>query len=254
MIAVCNQKGGVGKTTTSVNLGAYLAIYGKRVLLVDFDPQGNASSGLGFSVREAEGVSVYDGLVGRKGAQEVIKHSNIPGYHFIPSHSGLAGATIELLDKPHREQFLSKFLEPVKNIYDYILIDLPPSVSMLTINGLVAAQEVLIPVQCEYYGLEGLSQLLETVDLINYNLGHTLKVTGALLTMYDNREHLSREVSKELRRHFVGHVFEVEIPRNIALAEAPSFGQPICFYEPHSPGAQAYEKLAREIIAQELSK
>lgn len=251
IIAVCNQKGGVGKTTTAVNVGAYLAIYGMRVLLVDFDPQGNASSGLGFSAREAEGISVYDGLVGRKGVQDVIRHSNIPGYHFIPSHSALAGATIELLDKPNREQFLSKFLSPVLNNYDYILIDLPPSVSMLTINGLVAAQEVLIPVQCEYYGLEGLSQLLETVDLINYNLGHSLKLAGALLTMYDNREHLSREVSKELRRHFVGHVFEVEIPRNIALAEAPSYGQPICFYDPHSPGAVAYEKLAREIINQE---
>ena len=218
---------------------------------MDFDPQGNASSGLGFNIREAEGMSIYDGLAGRKGAQEIIRHSNIPGYYFIPAHSSLAGATIELLDKPDRERFLSKFLAPIVNNYDYILIDLPPSVSLLTINGLVAAQEVLIPVQCEYYGLEGLSQLLETVDMINYNLGHNLKVAGALLTMYDNREHLSREVSKELRRHFIGHVYEVEIPRNVALAEAPSYGQPICFYDPASVGARAYEKLAQEIINQE---
>ncbi len=251
IIAVCNQKGGVGKTTTSVNLGSYLALYGKRVLLVDFDPQSNASSGLGFNFRDGEGSNIYDGLVGRKNIQEIIKQSSIPGYHFIPSHPSLAGMTVELLDKEKREYYLANFLKSISNNYDYILIDLPPSVSMLTINGLVAAQEVLIPVQCEYYGLEGLSQLLETVDLINYNFGHSIKIAGALLTMYDNREHLSREVSKELRRHFVGHVFEVEIPRVVALAEAPSFGQPICFYDPNSIGARAYERLAKEIINQE---
>jgi len=251
IIAVCNQKGGVGKTTTTTNLGCYLAVYGKKVLIVDFDPQANASSGLGFNVRDGEGKSIYEGILGKKSSFDLICHSGIANCHFIPAHPSLAGATIELLDRPDREYYLSKFLRPVSHLYDYILIDLPPSVSLLTINGLVAAQEILIPVQCEYYGLEGLGQILETVDLINHNLGHSLRVAGALLTMYDSREHLSREVSKELRRHFVGHVYDVEVPRSIALAEAPSFSKPICLYQPDSPGARAYERLAREIIAQE---
>jgi len=251
IIAVCNQKGGVGKTTTSVNLGSYLALYGQKVLLVDFDPQANTTSGVGYNFRNAEKSSIYDALVGRRRVEELIRYTTIPGLHFIPSHPSLAGATVELLEKAQRELYLKKTLEPLLERYQYLLIDLPPSVSLLTINGLVAAQEVIIPVQCEYYGLEGLSQLLETVDLINYNLGHNLRIAGALLTMYDNREHLSREVAKELRRHFIGHVYEVEIPRVVALAEAPSFGQPICLYEPFSPGARSYERLAKEIIEQE---
>jgi len=251
IIAVCNMKGGVGKTTSSVNTAAYLALYGQKVLLVDFDPQANASSGLGFDFRQAENQSIYEGLVGKKKIEELIQSTNIPNFHFIPSHPSLAGLTIELMDKREREFYLRKFLEPALERYNFILIDLPPSISLLTINGLVAAREVLIPVQCEYYGLEGLSQLLQTVDMINYNLGHNLRLTGALLTMYDNREQLSREVAKELRRHFIGHVFEMEIPRVVALAEAPSFGQPICFYEPFSPGAKAYERLAKELIEQE---
>lgn len=251
IIAICNQKGGVGKTTTAVNLGAYLALYGKRVLLVDFDPQANASSGLGFDTRNAENASVYEGLIGKRLALELVHSTSINNFFFIPSHPNLAGVTVELLDKPNREYYLDKFLRPIAKLYDYVLIDLPPSMSILTINGLVAADEVIIPVQCEYYGLEGLGQILETMDLINYNLGKNIKVAGALLTMYDNREHLSREVARELRRHFVGHVYEVEIPRNVSLAEAPSFSQPICVYDPYSNGARAYERLARELIAQE---
>lgn len=251
VIAICNQKGGVGKTTTAVNLATYLAILGKRALVVDFDPQANASSGLGHTNR-ADGQSIYEGILGRASALDLIKQSAVTNCHLIASHSNLAGITVELLDKQNRERYLADFLKPLEHFYDYILIDLPPSVSLLTINGLVAAREILIPVQCEYYGLEGLSQLLETVDLINYNLGHNLKIAGALLTMYDNREHLSREVSKELRRHFIGHVFEAEIPRNVALAEAPSFSQPVCLYAPESSGAKAYERLARELIAQEM--
>ena len=251
IIAICNQKGGVGKTTTATNLGAYLAIYGKRVLLVDFDPQANASSGLGFNVKDGIGNSVYEGLLGQKLALELVQNTSIRNFYYIPSHPNLAGITVELLDKPNREYYLDNFLRPIAKLYDYTLIDLPPSVSLLTINGLVAADEVLIPVQCEYYGLEGLGQILETIDLINYNLGKSLKVAGALLTMYDNREHLSREVSRELRRHFIGHVYEIEIPRNVALAEAPSFTQLICTYAPESGGAKAYERLARELISQE---
>lgn len=251
VIAVCNQKGGVGKTTTATNLSAYLAIYGKRTLLVDFDPQANASSGLGFNVRDRRGESVYEGLLGKRLALELIQPTGINDFHYIPSHPDLAGATIELLNKTGREYFLDKFLKPISYLYDYVLIDLPPSISLLTVNGLVAAEEILIPVQCEYYGLEGLGQILETVDLINNNLSRNLKIAGALLTMYDNREHLSREVSKELRRHFTGHVYELEVPRSIALAEAPSFSKPICTYAPESSGAKAYERLARELISQE---
>lgn len=250
VIAIINMKGGTGKTTTAVNLATYLAILGRKVLVVDFDPQANASSGLGHTDRWVGG-SIYEGVLGNKTAADLIKNTAITNCHLIPSHPHLAGVTVEILNKPDRERYLSRFLEPIKNQYDYILIDLPPSLSLLTINGLVAAQEILIPVQCEYYGLEGLSQLLETVDLINQNLGHNLRIAGALLTMYDNREHLSREVVKELRRHFIEHIYEVEIPRTVALAEAPSFGKPICLYHPDSSGAKAYERLAQEIIRQE---
>lgn len=252
IIAICNQKGGVGKTTTATNLGAYLAVFGKRVLLVDFDPQANASSGLGFDIRNGKGKNVYDGITGKRFALELIQSSPVDDFYYIPAHPDLAGVTVELLDKQDREYYLSKLIRPISRLYDYILIDLPPSVSMLTVNGLVAADEVIIPVQCEYYGLEGLGQILETVDMINHNLGKNLKVAGALLTMYDHREHLSREVSKELRRHFIGHVYDAEIPRSIALAEAPSFSKPVCLYASDSVGARAYERLAREIIMQEV--
>ncbi len=249
VIAICNQKGGVGKTTTAVNLGAYLAAAGRRVLLIDFDPQANASSALGHSSKT--GGTIYHGILGVASPEPLIRPSMIFNYHFVPAAPHLAGALVELIDMPEREYFLRKFVNRVRHNYDYILIDLPPSLSLLTVNGLVAADEVLIPVQAEYYSLEGLGQLLETIALIKTNLRHPLRVTGALVTMYDKREHLSREVSKNLRRHFPHKVFEVEVPRAVALAEAPSFSKPILLYRPDSPGAAAYRRLTQEVIAQE---
>lgn len=247
VIAICNQKGGVGKTTTAVNLGAYLAMAGKRTLLVDFDPQANASSALGYSPLHTT-ASVYHGIIGQVGPKEVVKPSPLFNFHLIPAAPHLAGALIELVNIPEREYFLRKFLNHLRHEYDYILIDLPPSLSLLTVNGLVASDEVLIPVQAEYYSLEGLGQLIETINLVKNNLRHPITVAGALLTMYDKREHLSREVGKNLRRHFPHRVFETEIPRSVALAEAPSFSKPIPLYRPDSPGALAYGRLADEII------
>lgn len=250
VISIINQKGGTGKTTTAVNLGAYLTALGKRVLLVDFDPQGNMSSGLGHA-HNLEEESVYHGLVGLTSAERLIRGSSVINLHFIPANNHLAGALIELVTAPDREYFLRRFLHRLRHQYDYVLIDLPPSLSLLTINGLVASDEVLIPVQAEYYSLEGLSQLLETIYLIQTNLSHPLKISGALITMYDKRERLSREVAKEIRRHFRHNVFDVEIPRSIALAESPSFGKPVILYQPDSTGAAAYRRLAQEIIGQE---
>lgn len=252
VIAICNQKGGVGKTTTAVNLAAYLAAAGKRVLLIDFDPQANASSALGH-VAQINSASIYHGILDQIAPEELIKPTTIYNYHYVPAAPHLAGALVELVTAPEREYFLRKFVNRVRHSYDYIFIDLPPSLSLLTVNGLVAADEVLIPVQTEYYSLEGIGQLLETVNLIRENLAHPIRVTGAVITMYDKREHLSREVSKNIRRHFPYHIFEVEIPRAVALAEAPSFSKPIILYRPDSPGAQAYERLAREVMAQETA-
>ncbi|MEX2053967.1 MAG: ParA family protein [Candidatus Colwellbacteria bacterium] len=248
VIAICNQKGGVGKTTTSVNLGAYLAALGKRVLLIDFDPQANATSALSTSTFDR---SIYHGIMGSANHEELIKPTQILGYQFVPASSDLAGALVELVNLDRREYFLRNFINGLRHRYDYVLIDLPPSLSLLTVNGLLAADEILIPVQAEYYGLEGLGQLLKTIGLIRDNLGHPLKVTGAVITMYDKRERLPRQVAKGLRRDFPHKVFQVEIPRSIHLAEAPSFNQPILLYGPSSTGALAYRRLAEEIIASE---
>lgn len=250
VLAICNQKGGVGKTTTAVNLGAYLAYMGRRVLLLDFDPQANASSALGHD-HLAGHPTVYHGIVGQIEPEQTVRPSAIHNFHYVPSAPHLAGALVELVNVIGREQYLRKFLTNIRHKYDYILIDLPPSLSLLTVNGLVAADEVLIPVQAEYYSLEGLGQLLETIDLIKTNLKHPLKVAGAFITMMDKSQHLGREVSKNLRRHFPYKVFETEIPRSVALAEAPSFSKPIILYKPESPGALAYQRLADEIIRQE---
>ena len=251
VIAICNQKGGVGKTTTAVNLGSYLAALGKNTLLIDFDPQANASSALGHRADRSATENIYHGIVGRHEPEKIIKHSQIFNFHFIPSGPDLAGALIELVDLPEREYFLRKFVNRLRHHYDYVLIDLPPSLSLLTVNGLVAADEILIPVQAEYYSLEGLSQLLETIALIQNNLRHPLRIAGAVLTMYDRREHLSREIGKNLRNHFPYTVFEIEIPRVISLAEAPSFGKPILLHDPYSPGAAAYRRLAEEVMRDE---
>ncbi len=253
VIAICNQKGGVGKTTTAVNLSAYLALAGKRVLLVDFDPQANASSALGVSPLKT-GQSIYHGILGHAEPWELVRPSPLFNFHFIPAAPHLAGALIELVDQPEREGFLRRFLHHFRHKYDYVFIDLPPSLSLLTVNGLVASDEVLIPVQAEYYSLEGIGQLLETVDLIRQNLGHDLKVSGALLTMTDSRERLSREVVEDLRKNFPHKVFDTEIPRSVSLAEAPSFAKPVVLHRPDSVGAAAYRRLTEEILRQEAEK
>ncbi len=253
VIAIFNQKGGVGKTTTAVNLGAYLALSGKRVLLVDFDPQANASSALGGEPLATE-QSVYHGILGRAEAWELVKPSQLFSFHYIPSAPHLAGALVELVNLPEREYLLRRFLAHLRHRYDFILIDLPPSVSLLTVNGLMAADEILIPVQAEYYSLEGLGQLLGTIDLLRNNLAHEPRVLGALLTMHDPNERLAREVARELRAHFPHPVFESEIPRNSALAESPSFGRPVVLHRPDSAGAIAYRHLAEEILSNEPSE
>jgi chromosome partitioning protein len=250
VMAIYNAKGGVGKTTTAINLGACLAERGRRTLLIDFDPQGNSTSVLkgerGFNRH------IYHGVLGLASPSEVVMPTNVPNYDFIPASSDLAGLLVELVGLDQREYFLRSFINQFRHNYDYILIDLPPSLSLLTVNGLVAADEVLIPVQAEYYGLEGLSQLLQTVDLIRANLRHSLKVAGAVITLYNKKERLSREVNRNLRRHFPYKVFETEIPRAISLAEAPSHGMTILSYRPDSPGADAYRRLAAEIIERDF--
>jgi chromosome partitioning protein len=247
IIGLVNQKGGVSKTTTGINLCAYLAAMGKYVLLVDIDPQANASSGIGVDPQTVP-LNLYHSLIGGLLPEEVIRQTGLFGYDIMPSASDLAGATVELVSMPNREFKLYELLRRIRTNYDYILIDCPPSLGLLTINGLVAADEVIIPVQCEYYALEGLGQLLKTIELVQENLSSPIKIKGALLTMYDRRNRLSRQVRKEMERNFAGHVFETIVPRCVRLAEAPSFGQPIIQYDPHSKGAKAYRQLAEEII------
>ncbi|MBS3903343.1 MAG: ParA family protein [Anaplasmataceae bacterium] len=250
VIAICNAKGGVGKTTTAVNLGAYLAHSGKRVLLVDFDPQANASSALGHQQNSSR-ESVYHGLMGEAHPATILKPSELYNLHFIPSASHLAGAMVELVNMPDRERKLRHFLNRVRHTYDYVLIDLPPSLSLLTINGLMASNEIIIPVQAQYYSLEGLGQLLEMIKLVQNNLKHPVRVSGALITMFDENDTLSHDVAKEVREHFPHNVYRTQIPRSVPLAEAPSFSKPILLYRPECLGAWAYRELAREVIDQE---
>lgn len=250
IISFINQKGGVGKTTSAINLASYLAAFGKYVLLVDLDPQANATSGLGF-IPEGIEKSLYHGLVGQSGPYDLIKKTNIFGYELIPSSVDLAGAAVELVPLPEREYKLLNLLNHIKSSYDYIIIDSPPSLGLLTINGLVASDEVIIPVQTEYFALEGLGQLLKTINLIQENLGRDLKIKGALITMFDKRNKLSRQVEKEVRLHFPGYVFEATIPRCVKLSEAPSFGKTILQYDPSSQGGKSYRQLAEEILKME---
>lgn len=246
VISLVNQKGGTGKTTTAINLGAALAEIGRTVLLVDFDPQGNATSGLGIKITQEKGI--YEVLTEEIFPQEVIQKTSITNLDIIPSTQSLAGANIELVDLERREFRLKESLDLIKNRYDYIFIDCPPSLGLLTINGLVASDDVLVPVQCEYYALEGLSQLLKIINLVWKNLQPELHILGVLLTMHHRRVRLSKEVIWEVRKNFPYRVFETVIPRNIKLAEAPSHGLSILQYDPNSSGAFAYRQLAREII------
>ena len=246
VISVANQKGGVGKTTTTINLSTFLAKKGKTVLLIDADPQGNASSGLGTD-REVE-FSTYDILVGDTPMQDALVKSSVKNLYICPSNISLARAEVELVSMMFREQRLKEKLDEIKESFDYILIDCPPSLGLITLNSFTASDSVLIPVQCEYYALEGLGQLLNTVNLVKKHLNKNLQIEGALLTMYDMRTNLSNQVLKEVKKYFGDKVYKTVIPRNVRLSEAPSYGMPITEYDPRSKGAKSYDKFTKEFL------
>ena len=247
VIAVVNQKGGVGKTTTSINLSACLGQKGKKVLLIDSDPQGNASSGVGIDGKNAE-LSTYDCLVNGKTVAEVMVETEYKNLWVCPGNINLAGAELELVDAEKREFQLKNALESVKEQFDFILIDCPPSLGLLTLNAFAAADSVLIPIQCEYYALEGLSQLTRTIKMVKQGLNKELKIEGVLLTMFDSRTNLSLQVVEEVQKYFAATVYKTIIPRNVRLSEAPSYGKPIIAFDKRSKGAECYQKLANEVI------
>ncbi len=247
IIAIANQKGGVGKTTTAINLAASLASLGKKVLLVDADPQANASTGLGIDVKEMTH-TIYECLIGESTAEQAIVPTATKDLFLLPSHIDLVGAEIELVDIDNRETILRKLLLPLKQTYDYILIDCSPSLGNITVNALTAADSVIIPVQCEYFALDGLSKLLNTIKLIKYKLNTDLKIEGFLLTMFDRRLSYANSVANEVRKHFENMLFKTEIYRNVRLSEATGYGKPTLEYDPNSKGAQNYLSLAKELI------
>lgn len=246
-IAIFNQKGGVGKTTTNVNLSACIGKKGKKVLVIDLDPQGNTTSGFGIDKSELE-FTIYDVLLDEKDIKDVIIETEFENIHILSSSTELAGAEIELTTVDNREFILKNIIENIKNDYDYIFIDCPPSLGMLTINSLTAVDSVLIPIQCEYYALEGVSQLMETIMLVKNNLNPNLQIQGVVLSMFDGRANLSIQVVEEVKKYFKGSVYTTIVPRNVRLAEAPSHGKPVIYYDPKCRGSQAYEELADEFI------
>ena len=248
IISLANQKGGVGKTTTSTNLAAALAEHGKKVLLIDADPQANTSSGLGVEIRELE-TTIYECLVNGVEPHAAIVPTKVPNLSLIPSHIDLVGAEIEMLNMEHREQLMKKVLEQVRDEFDYILIDCSPSLGLITVNALTASDSVIIPVQCEFFALEGIAKLLNTIKIIKSKLNPALKIEGFLLTMFDNRLRLSNQVYEEVKRHFGDLVFNTVIARNVRLSEAPSHGVSVLEYDPSSRGAKQYTALAKELIA-----
>jgi chromosome partitioning protein len=249
-IAITNQKGGVGKTTTAINLSACLAEKGKRVLTIDIDPQGNTTSGLGIDKEELE-YSVYELLIGECTIEDCMKESIVKNLYVLPSNVNLAGAEIELIGVEEKEYILKQRVEPMKEFFDYIIIDCPPSLNTLTVNAMTTADAVLVPIQCEYYALEGLSQLIHTINLVKERLNASLDIEGVVFTMYDARTNLSLQVVENVRKNLEQKIYNSIIPRNVRLAEAPSHGLPISMYDPKSAGADAYRELADEVLRQD---
>jgi chromosome partitioning protein len=252
-IAITNQKGGVGKTTTAINLAAALAASDIKVLLIDNDPQGNATSGLG--IQKTPGMATtYNVLVDQVAARDAIQHTEMEGLDVLPADKNLIGVNFELVSVENRESILHKQLSAIKNDYQYILIDCPPSLDLLTLNALMAADSALVPIQCEFFALEGISELMDTIDRVGVSFGHPLKIEGILLTMFDDRTNLAKQVASDLREFFGNEVLKTVIPRNIRLAEAPSHGKPIIMYDPGSRGSESYIQLAKEILSNEQKR